>query len=295
MKKGSVYLIISALLFGFIGVFNRWILLPPTVLSFYRFIIAAIFLFIVIKFKKEKIKILSKDIPLLVLLSVGYIISSIFFIKAIRYLTISSADFVFYLFPVLVAILSPVFLKERIQIKTFFALLIALIGIYFLLGPENLKGNFNGSNLIGLACSFIAAIAYAMNILISKKLAAHYSSYSLTFVQCIIGSIILLPFIISTDYTLTIYNFVLLLVFGIVIWGAGITLLFKGLKTVTASESAIIMYLDPLSATIYGVILFREIPAVISLIGGVLIIVAGYMITINKRQQNSNHTLSTSI
>ena len=81
MKKGFIFIIIASLLFGFIGVFNRWIALPPTVLSFYRFIIAAAFIFIIIKLKKDKIKISPKDVPLLILLSVGYIISSVFFIK----------------------------------------------------------------------------------------------------------------------------------------------------------------------------------------------------------------------
>lgn len=282
MKKGFVSLIIASILFGAIGVFNRWIALPPIILSFYRSIIAAAFIFTVIKFKKDKISFSLKDTPWLILLSVGYIISSIAFIISTRYLVLSSAVFVFYLFPVLVALAAPVFLKEKIKTNTIVALFIALIGIYFLSGVRNLDELFQGKNLVGLACSLLAAFVYAMNILISKKLTASYSSYALTFAQSAIGAVILLPFVIRTDYVLNVHNIVLLLIFSIVVWGIGITLLFNGMKTVTATESTIIMYIDPLSATIYGLLLFQEIPTSFSLLGGILIITAGYLTVRNK-------------
>jgi drug/metabolite transporter (DMT)-like permease len=54
-------------------------------------------------------------------------------------------------------------------------------------------------------------------------------------------------------------------------------LYFKGLQLVTANKAAVLGYLEPVGAIIFGMIFLWEYPTAISLIGGALIIFSGYL------------------
>lgn len=277
MKKGTIYVIIAALLFGFIGIFGRIIDLPPTVQTFYRLLIAALFLLSIILIRKEKFKTPKLNIWLLIALALSFLGSTVFFIKAVKLIPVANAVFIAYTFPVIVAVLSPLLLKEKFNKIAGFSLIMSLVGIYLLLLPS--KFITNKSELSGVIFAFIGAISYASALMISRKIGNQISSYVLTFWQSAIGALVLLPFAIVTKYTIDLKTIILLSIFALLIWVIGISMLFRGVKSTPAQDASIILYLEPLAAVLYAIVFFKEIPSTVSIVGGAIILASG-LITI---------------
>ena len=112
-------LITSMLIFGTIGIFVNYIPLPSGAIACARGIIGALCLLIFAKFSKTKIS--KKDIKdnlLLLVVSGGAIgFNWIFLFEAYRYTTVANATLCYYMAPVIVTLLSPLVLKEKITLK----------------------------------------------------------------------------------------------------------------------------------------------------------------------------------
>ena len=68
---------------------------------------------------------------------------------------------------------------------------------------------------------------------------------------------------------------------GIVNTAFAVTIYFHGLKLVKAQDAAVLAYLEPASATAFGYIFLGEALRLTAIIGGILIILGGY-ITFSK-------------
>lgn len=274
--SGIALIAVASIIFGLISIFNRLINLSPIVLSFYRFVIASGFMLVVILAQRTKIRVHRGDWPWFIVIAIGYIINSSLFVIAVRLLSVSDASFLFYLFPVLVVMFAPI-IKEKVPKLTIIALIVGLLGAYLMTGETGLDGS--NLNWAGAGYALSAAVSFAVVTIASRKVAPHYPGQVSTLIQCALSSLILLPVIPFIPHHVSPHNLLLLVLFGIGVWGVGITLMFQGLRTVTASKTSILMYLDPLSASIYAIFFFHEIPSLATILGGVLIVIAGYLVS----------------
>ena len=62
-------------------------------------------------------------------------------------------------------------------------------------------------------------------------------------------------------------------------------LYFKGLRYVSAGRAAVLGYLEPVIAIIFGIIFLSELPGKGSIIGGLLIIFSGYLTLRGENKQ----------
>lgn len=274
--KNYLYIATTAVLYGFLLIIYKLVDLPEIVQNFYRFLFAAIVLYAFLIYRSKKIKIHKKSFWLLVILAIANIGSATLAAIAVDFTLVSNVTFIFYTFPLLVAMVSPFIFKERTYTFTVVSLVLSIIGIYFLVDPASLKIDL--TSLKGLLLSFSAAICYSVVILTSKKLSQEYGGLMLAFLQSIIMAIILFPVNFVYDYNLSLYSLSLLLIMGVLISGIGAVLLFTGIKKVPANQAGIIMYLEPLTTTVLGYIVFAEFPSIYGLIGGLLIILSGYIV-----------------
>jgi drug/metabolite transporter (DMT)-like permease len=70
----------------------------------------------------------------------------------------------------------------------------------------------------------------------------------------------------------------LLLVLGVFNTGFAVTLYLKGLRLVKAQKAVVFTYLEPASAVAFGFLFLAQQPTLLMLIGGFLILVAGYTV-----------------
>jgi len=280
-KAGVDYLLIAgaAALWGSVGVFLRWINLPGRehFVVFIRSMISVGFLAAVIAASGRMEDFRLGGHPLLLLASGALLtLHWVLFLKALNNLPIGDAEFITYLAPVLVALLAPLVLKERLEGITLLALALALVGM----GLISLTGQEvgTGSPAAGTGYALASAVSYALLLFILKFLREDTPALTVTFYQTAVNAAILFPFCAFRDFKITPGGWASLLVLGLVHTGlAGLVYVFA-VRRVKAQHVGIIAYLEPASAMLYGLLFLGESLGWQDLAGGALIIAAGAMV-----------------
>jgi RarD protein len=269
----------AAVLWGTVGVFLRWVDLPGQeyFVVFMRAVISICFLTVVIYASKKQEQLRLGKHPFLLFLS-GAILTFhwVMFMKALNNLSIGDAEFITYLAPVLVAILAPLVLKEKLEGTTVIALLLALAGMYFIaLTGQSGEGGIRG---VGIIYALIAAVSYAVLLIILKILREDTPTLTITFYRTAINAILLFPFCVFRYFPVSTRGWVSLIIMGTVHTALAGLVYIYAVKKVKAQHVGIIAYLEPLSAVIFGAIFLGEHPGWQDLVGGLLIIGAGAMV-----------------
>jgi len=275
------YLMIAgaAVLWGTVGVFLRWVDLPGQeyFVVFMRATISLCFLTVVIYAGGKKDQLRLGKHPFLLLFS-GAILTFhwVMFLKALNNLSIGDAEFITYLAPVLVAILAPLLLKEKLEGATVMALLLALAGMYLIsLTGQTAEAGLNG---MGITYALTAAVSYAFLLIILKKLREDTPTLTITFYQTAVNAALLFPFCAFRDFPISTRGWASLLILGTVHTALAGLVYVYAVKKVKAQHVGIIAYLEPLSAVVFGLIFLGEQPGWQDLAGGLLIIVAGAVV-----------------
>ncbi len=275
---------LAIFLWSSLGVVIRLSGMPVTVLMFYAAVISAVTTGSMLLLKRDLIRGISlrSVAPLFVLAPVS-LINTFTFFYAYKNTTIANAVLTHYTAPVIVAFLAPLILKERFTLRTIIAALIASAGLWIMLGvsPEDFYHSLlNGSkNSLGIISGLFSGLAYAMVIILIRRLAPQYHPVVMTFFQNTLIAIMLLPYSgTSADLMTGLWAF---LIMGIIHSTIAPILYFYGMKTVTATKGGLLGYLEPVFSIILGVIFLDELVGIKTLIGGTLVLFSGYL-TIRK-------------
>ncbi|MCK5177713.1 MAG: DMT family transporter, partial [Candidatus Aenigmarchaeota archaeon] len=245
--KGILSIILSALLFGSMGILVRLIdvEVPPFSQVLFRAIIS-IGLLIIFLFPKNKdfFKIKKKDLLYYFIGGVfGYGLMLILFTLSLLNTTIANTFFLLFTEPFFVIIIGYFFLKEKISKMILIAILLCFFGIFFILNPTAIGDKLIG-NLYGLGAGFF----YAIYILIGKYMGRKYSSSTNTLWTFLFALLFLIPvtFLFENPLTLSISPNIwfLLFLFGAVNFSAYI-LLNAGLRKITAGHVSILLLFEP--------------------------------------------------
>ena len=270
--KGFIFIIGAMAVFGFYGIFVRFLNLTPQLILFFNAFLVALILFFVF-LKKREIFNIKQHRLIIVFLGMAFVANNFFYYAAFQLTTIANAILTHYTAPIFVAILAPFLLREKLEKVTFFSLIISFSGL-FLIAFEGLKLSFG--NFSGILFGTASGLAYAFSIIIYKYLLRDLPVYSLIFYQSLIGAIILAPFIYpQLSFSLP---FLWLLIFALLFGILATFLHFQGIKRVKAQHAGILGYTEPVFGSAYAFLFFSETPTFTTLIGGALILLSGYLI-----------------
>lgn len=281
----------SMFIFGSIGIFVRYIPLPREIVSFARGTIGALFLLVIILLRRTKPDWTAVRNNLLWLLLSGTALGFnwILFFEAQDYSSVAIGTLCYYMAPIIIIVVSPFLLKERLTLKKTSCVILALIGMVCIsgvIGGAAISGNEMKGILLGLA----AAVLYASIVLMNKQLKG-ISAYDKTIVQLVISAITLIPYILlKTDLSsidLSGSTLPLLILVGIVHTGLAYYLYFGSMEYVAGQTAAVISYVDPAIAVLASILILKEDMNFVEILGAVLIIGAALMseITFGKRKQ----------
>ena len=290
MNKATIKVLIAMLLWGSLGVFVKNISLESVEISFFRGIIGSIFLGIVLLIKMRSKKKSDEDIYLetskneykkkdkksiIVLIISGMAIGFnwVFLFNSYNYITVANATIVYYLAPVIIIFVSPIFLKEKLTSKKVVAVICAMCGLILIVKTNT--SNVNIDLTSGIINAFIAACLYA-SVIILNKFIKNVDDYKKTFIQIFMASMVLLPWVIYRDKIVfdSIQSIILILVLGIAHTGIAYCLYFSAMKDLKAQSIAILGYIDPVSSVVFSILLLREPFSIYQLIGGVIILLS---------------------
>lgn len=279
-----LFVTLAIFLWSSLGVVIRLSGMPVTVLMFYAAVISGVTTGSMLLLKRDLIRGISlrSVAPLFVLAPVS-LINTFTFFYAYKNTTIANAVLTHYTAPVIVAFLAPLILKERFTLRTIIAALIASAGLWIMLGvsPEDFYHSLVGGSKdsLGVVSGLFSGLAYAMVIILIRRLAPQYHPVVMTFFQNTLIAIMLLPFSgTSADLVTGLWAF---LIMGIIHSTIAPILYFYGMKTVTATKGGLLGYLEPVFSIILGVIFLDELVGIKTFIGGALVLFSGYL-TIRK-------------
>ena len=269
----KIKLIVARLIVGSIGIFVEQIALPRSAVAFARaalgtLVLLPVFLLNHKNFSFEKNK--KNAFPLLLSgIALGFNWMLLF--EAFNYTSVQVATLCYYMAPVFVILVSPVFLKERLSSLSILCTLGAVVGAVMISGVFG--GEIAGGRgiLLGLA----AAVLYASVIILNKKING-ISGIERTFFQLLVSAVVMFVYVIFTEdmsvFLLPGKQTLLLLVLGVLHTGVVYILFFTSISKLSAQTASILSYIDPVAAIILSGIFLNESMDAFQIIGMLLII-----------------------
>lgn len=281
-KKAVLAFIVANLIWGAGAPIFKWSLqgISPLMLAFWRCAIPAV---ILLFFYKNLQRPRIRDTFYFMLLgtldctfNLGLYFWGLLYAPSINSPVIGSSG------PILIILFSAIFLKDRATKKILFGNLIGLTGVLFIV-LEPLMHSHQTHSFFGNLLFILATISASLGTIVSKKLAKHYNTTTLTFWTFLIATITLFPIPLDeyTHHTLFApINFPAMvgIIFGGLITSLlGYALFYWGLHYIKASETTIFTYIDPVIAILIAAPLLHEYPTPIFLLGSFLVFFGVYI------------------
>lgn len=261
--------------------------LMPTIIEPYGFIVlrvggaAILFWAISIFYPSEKID--KRDWPRIIACACfGMVINMLMFFKGLSLSTPINSSVVITLSPVLLLILSAVFLKERVTLQKAIGISMGLAGALVLI-LFGLKVQPNAPNIpLGNLLFIVNATSYSIYLIIVKPLVSKYSSVTLMKLFFLFAVMINLPIGFSeftaVDWLNLSFDAIWKLAF-VVIGTTFLTYLFNiyALKELSPSTIGAFIYLQPVLAVLFAVSLGADTLTPIRITAAVLILLGVYL------------------
>ena len=210
-------------------------------------------------------------------------IALIFVYYSVSTLPLAEATIFQYLHPVFTALLAVIFLKEKVHRSTIICIVLCLLGLTIMVNPSmDLASELPMLSVAAaLTGAFLSAIAY---VIVKRLSRSEDSSVIILYfpLMALPMSVILL----GEDYVVPDLNALILLVFVGIFTQVGQVGLTKAMQTEVASKATAYSYVQVVFSIILGWLIFSEVPAFWTWIGGALIII-GALINLfgNKRKR----------
>ncbi len=250
------------------GALGKFIAMPTPVIIWWRSVLAAILLLAFCLFKGINLKIKRKD-------RLTFFIAGLFmgahwitYFYALKLSNVAIGMLSLFTFPVIIALLEPLFSKVKFDPIHIVLGIVVLTGIYILAPDFDLKS----SQLQGVLFGLLSSVFYALRILILKGHVANYNGTMLMFYQVTILAVVLAPvmYFMDTSNIATQYPYVILL--ALMTTAIGHTLFVNSLKYFKASTASIKSSAQPVFGIIIAFFFLNEIPTIHTFVGGALIL-----------------------
>ena len=178
------------LIFGFSFMFSKVALgvMTPIEMIAYRFLLAALVLYVLKLFKLIKINLKGKKMKVVLLVSLAEpVVYFIFESLGLNLTSSFEAGLMISLIPVITVAFSIIFLKERVKLIQILFMIMSLGGVLFInLMKENLSLS---GNLLGVLFLLIAVTASGFYNIGSKKASTSFTPVEITYVMMWVGAI----------------------------------------------------------------------------------------------------------
>jgi drug/metabolite transporter (DMT)-like permease len=286
--KPYLKIVAAMLIWSTWGLLIRWLALPPVVVLFYTSLIASCAVPIALRIRGEfPASILSKGPRnLFAALVFASLLNNLTYFYSLGHTTVSNAVFAHYTAPVIVAVLAPFLISERIQKVTLISLPIAVAGMAMIVASSG-GLRLNSVHLPGILAGTASGIAYAFVIIVSREISRMMMYHKAIIILLWATVIVTAPVALSMDYRLPVRSALLLLATGLLHSTTAPLLYFSALRQVLAQHAAILGYTEPLAAIPLAFVFLAEKPSFAALIGGVLILFSGYLVVHSRLRQQA--------
>lgn len=239
----------------------------PFFVAWSRFAIAAVVLLPFSGFQRAELRALFRWPVVLRAILIASAISSI--LTALKTEPIANVFGAFFIGPIVSYVLAVLFLGERVTRGRTAYLLLGFAGVMLVVKP-----GFGATP--GIAFALLAGSFYGAYLAATRWTAGTFRPRFLLISQLMIGAVILTPMGISTELPLMDTGLWLLVLASALGSAAGNYLLVRANQMADASIIAPLVYTQLISATVFGVLVFGDVPDALALAGLTLIAVSGF-------------------
>jgi drug/metabolite transporter, DME family len=190
--------------------------------------------------------------------------SFVLFILAITRTTVANAVVLQSAAPLVSAVLGRVFLKETLAPATLIAILVGVAGVALMFA-----GALGGGDLVGNALALTVAILFGANIVVVRA-ARGLDLVPATVLAGLFALLATLP--LANVGAPTAYDLALLALMGGLQLGLGLFLFMRGAPHLTAAQVGLLTLIEVILAPIWVWLAFGEVPATLSLAGGLVVL-----------------------
>lgn len=290
-KKAIIYLLFTTAFWGGNFVIGRVVVqyLSPFMMSFGRWTIA-LSLLIPLMVKKglpnrEELIKHWKSILIMAITGVFGFNTLVYF--AVKYTTSVNAALVNSLTPVVIVILSALFLAERLTARQLSGVFLSLIGVLVVISQGSLQTFFPLQLNLGDMIMVVAVFLWGIYSILMKKVTKTISSLTVTTLSAIIGWILLIPFAVWEFISADLIQLNLTSISGLFYIGIFASVLAflgwnEGVIHLGPGKSSVFLNLIPVFAALFSFVFLHEGLSWYQLIGGFLVVM-GVMMTMTMQ------------
>jgi drug/metabolite transporter (DMT)-like permease len=198
--------------------------------------------------------------------------ATLLFFAALSHMPIADALALLFAYPLLVTALSPVLLGEHVRGSQWLAIGVGFVGVLFILRPG--AGAFDGAGIFAL----VASVCFALYMIATRKVAGTSPPLVTLIYSAIVGAVLLtlgLPWYWTPP---SASDWALMILIGFIA-ACGHFAIVKAFELAPASRLAPFGYIEIVSATTLGYVVFGDFPDAWAFVGVGIIILAGVMVS----------------
>lgn len=282
-NKGIMFIVISALCFAVMNLFVKLSGdLPAIQKSFFRNFIAAFIALAILKKSGVGFHIEKKNVPLLLLRAILGTIGIIANFYAVDHLLLSDASIIQKLAPFFVIIFSFLLLKEKVSKQQILSIIIAFIGMLFVVKPSFANSELFAS-LIAMIGAMSAGMAYTLVRMLSQR---GVKGPQIVFYFSLFSCLSVVPYLIFDFQPMTFQQIAYLLLAGIAAAGGQFAVT-SAYSHSAGRDISIYDYSQVIFAALLGFIAFGQIPDYLSIIGYFVIFMVTFYMYLQNQRENS--------
>jgi DME family drug/metabolite transporter len=187
--------------------------------------------------------------------------------------------------PLMIAAMAPFALGERLGGRVLVALALGVLGTAILIAVPGGLLDLSPRFVAGALLALTAGLAYALYVILTKATLARVAPVPLTALTFTAGAVLLTPAVFWIDAPLRqlALGWPWLLYLGAVATAGAYAIYSMGLRWVPASVAGVVTLLEPLTATLLGVLIFGERLGVAGILGALLLLSALSLLIVTKR------------
>lgn len=279
----------AVILFGFAGLFGKWLSFSPLVIVLGRVVFASIALFLLLLLSKQSL-FMAPARRTALLFGLGFVLSVhwVSFFQAIQVSSVAIGLLSYSSFPVFTAFLEPLFFREKLERGNIVYAFLCVFGV-FLIIP---KFNMSNSVFLGVFWGLLSGLTFAVLTILNRRLSQELSSLVIAFYEDLSATCFLLPVLLFIRPVFQAKDILLLLILGVACTAGAHTLFIRGIKHIQAQTAAIISSLEPVYGIFLALLFLHEIPSLRTLGGGLIIVLSVISITAKRYRHSLKKSLS---
>jgi drug/metabolite transporter (DMT)-like permease len=210
------------------------------------------------------------------------------FIAALTRAPIGIVVLIVFLAPVGVAAAAPRVLDERVGRGTLAALAVAVAGFALVAVPAAARAHASGA--VGLGLAVVSGFLAVALTLASKPLAEIHGGLRTAFGELAVASVAVIPVGAVAHWGHPHAAWLWIVLLGLLHTALAVSLYLAALAVVPATHAAILGYLEPAGAVLFGWWFLAERPGVSEVLGGLLIVAAGVTLVRSASARGARRT-----